>query len=141
MMASAGPMHCCATRIHGLVFAMDEAARRSTSEGGEGLEVHELSREDSAVALELRNVVLKTPRQAYGFQSLPVIDHASARLSATGASLLIAGESGVGKSSLLRAISGLWSNGSGIIRRPPDEATFFIAQRPFLCLGSLRQQL
>ena len=58
-----------------------------------------------------------------------------------GHSLMVVGASGCGKSSLLRAIVGLWDTGSGKILRPHPEEILFLPQQPYMLLGSLRSQL
>ncbi|BAM81696.1 ATP-binding cassette, sub-family D [Cyanidioschyzon merolae strain 10D] len=59
-----------------------------------------------------------------------------------GARILLMGESGVGKSSTVRAIAGLWKRGSGVVyRRPHPRNTLFVPQRPYLMLGTLRENL
>ncbi|WP_448572643.1 ABC transporter ATP-binding protein/permease [Trichothermofontia sp.] len=55
--------------------------------------------------------------------------------------LLVVGASGCGKSSFLRAIAGLWTNGEGVITRPDSQEMLFLPQRPYMLLGNLREQL
>tara|TARA_Y100000589_G_scaffold1425_1_gene1224 strand:- start:1249 stop:3231 length:1983 start_codon:yes stop_codon:yes gene_type:complete len=56
-------------------------------------------------------------------------------------SLLVVGPSGCGKTSLLRMISGLWEPDNGQIQKPKTGDLLFIPQKPYMILGSLREQL
>ncbi|QMS92205.1 ABC transporter ATP-binding protein/permease [Nostoc edaphicum CCNP1411] len=85
--------------------------------------------------LSFQNVTLQTP----DYQTVLVQDLSFTL--AVGESLLISGKSGVGKTSLLRALAGLWEAGSGTITHPERSRLLFLPQRPYMVLGSLRQQL
>lgn len=98
-------------------------------------EVSERIRFVEAPQVAIEDVTLQTPN---GQRTL--IEHLSLHLPAD-ACVMIVGPSGVGKSSLLRAIAGLWQRGQGSISRPALHEMLFLPQRPYMILGSLRAQL
>lgn len=55
--------------------------------------------------------------------------------------LLVVGPSGCGKTSLLRMVSGLWSPTEGTVESPQPGELLFIPQKPYMTLGTLREQL
>lgn len=96
-----------------------------------------------------------SPSNKHAHSATPCRDGINFTVNA-GDRVLLVGPSGTGKSSLLRAISGLWELGSGTVTwnssllsyrdsdRNSNEApdgVFFLPQKPYNLLGSLRQQI
>jgi putative ATP-binding cassette transporter len=106
-------------------------AARAQAGGAEGAEI----RHDAADFIGAQQLYVAVP----GAQRV-LIEQLSFAL-AMGDALLITGASGCGKSSLLRALAGLWREGSGRICHPPGEQLFFLPQKPYIRAGSLRSQL
>src|SRR4029453_15155934 len=56
-----------------------------------------------------------------------------------GETVLLGGASGLGKSTLFRAVAGIWPFGRGEIRGPRDRNVLFLPQKPYLPIGTLRE--
>ena len=78
--------------------------------------------EDLAVALPEECVTLDQARVEVG----------------PGERIQILGKPGSGKSTVFRALAGMWPWGGGTIKLPPRESMVFMPQRPYLPLGTLR---
>ena len=87
-------------------------------------------------SISLEKLCLKKP----GYTSVFIFNNLSFNLP-IGKSLLIEGENGVGKTSLLRLLAGLWKSDSGTLNINSGQKTMFIQETPVLNDGTLLQQL
>ena len=113
-------------RVKTLHAALNRAASGS---GREKIEMVESDR------LHFDNVTLQTPNY-----ERTLIRELTASIPC-GKSLMIVGGSGLGKSSLLRMMAGLWRCGEGTLERPSADDLLFLPQHAYMIIGSLREQL
>ena len=81
--------------------------------------------------LELDDLQLALP------ETCATLDQSRVEIS-PGERIQILGKAASGKSTLFRALAGMWPWGGGTLRLPPREAMTFMPQRPYLPLGTLR---
>ena len=81
--------------------------------------------------LQLRDLQLALP------DGRVLLEGASASIPA-GERLVMLGPSGSGQTILLRALAGHWPFGRGAVQMPVGARPFFLSQRPYLPIGTLR---
>jgi putative ATP-binding cassette transporter len=119
--------NACARRIASLMMSLDALERAELGDGigrikhGETEGTAMLSLNDLSVTLD---------------DGTAVVDETEVVIE-PGERLLVAGESGTGKSTLVRAIAGLWPWGGGSINFHPDRRLFMLPQRPYVPSGTL----
>lgn len=80
------------------------------------------------------NMMINTPKNDYLLKNInEEFTH--------GNHYLIKGDSGIGKSTLVRAIAGIWPYGSGNIFLPQQKKIMYLPQRSYMPLGTLREAL
>jgi len=121
--------NACARRIASLMMSLDALER---AEQGDGVGRIKRGESGGDAMLELNDLSV-------------TLDDGTAVLSETevviepGERLLVAGESGTGKSTLARAIAGLWPWGGGSVTLHTDRRLFMLPQNSYVPSGSLRR--
>lgn len=116
-----------ANRVAGLIVSLDRLER--AEQPGAGHIVR--SEQGEKVALELRGLSVNLD------DGTAVVGETQVQID-RGERVLVVGESGAGKSTLIRAIAGLWPWGEGEILIKKGAKLFFMPQRPYVPIGTLK---
>ena len=121
--------NACARRIASLMMSLDGLER---AEQGDGIGRIKRGETQGGAMLSLNDLSV-------------TLDDGTAVVGETevaiepGERLLVAGESGTGKSTLVRALAGLWPWGGGSVNFHPDRRLFMLPQKPYVPSGTLRR--
>lgn len=121
--------NACARRIASLMMSLDGLERAEKGDGFGRIKRGETANE---AMLELRDLSVSLD------DGTAVVDETEVVIE-PGERLLVAGESGTGKSTLVRAIAGLWPWGDGAVNLHADRRLFMLPQRPYVPAGTLRR--
>lgn len=90
--------------------------------------------------VEFSHVPIVVPSLVPGRDGELLVQDLSVKIS-SGEHCLITGPNGVGKTAIARILAGLWPCFEGVIRKPRADQIMYLPQRPYLSLGSLRDQV
>ena len=121
--------NACARRIASLMMSLDGLERAESGDGFGRIQRGE-TEGDAMLSLNDLSVTLDDGTAVVGETEVAI---------APGERLLVAGESGTGKSTLVRAIAGLWPWGGGSVNLHADRRLFMLPQKPYVPSGTLRR--
>jgi putative ATP-binding cassette transporter len=117
-------------RVDELLGALGDLDMAPPPQAGPGIRID--THPGRAILLENLEVLHRT--------GVTVIAESSVRIE-QGEKVLFSGASGTGKSTLIRALAGLWPWGAGRIRLPEGARIAFVPQKAYIPVGTLRQVL
>jgi putative ATP-binding cassette transporter len=105
----------------------------------EGLDIATVMEDETRIALkESNDGAIHLERLSIAHSNGRAVITDASIVIGLGEKVLIVGESGTGKSTLIRALAGLWPWGSGSIAVPRGKSIAFVPQKPYLPMGDLR---
>ena len=107
-----------------------EAIEAARAEAQTGQGIARQSAAGNGIGLENVEIDLPDGRRLLGALGLQL---------EAGRHTMIAGPSGIGKSTLFRALSGIWPFGRGRVSVPEGAAMMFLPQKPWLAIAPLRE--
>jgi putative ATP-binding cassette transporter len=124
--------NACARRIASLMMSLDGLERAEQGDGIGRIQRGETEAGGPMLSLNDFSVTLDDGTAVVGETEVAI---------EAGERLLVAGESGTGKSTLVRALAGLWPWGGGSVNFHPDRRLFMLPQKPYVPSGTLRRAI